>query len=308
MIHAIDRLGSRYKPSDPQFEAQAIKLLQHGNPWLERPSHYWLDEDANRTIESVRYIAMAKDDDSDANLTFRDILTRQSEVPPQFVDSTPDRTYVTTETAGLPLMAIPNLDRYRDEGYRGLIREEAIHADANLDKFRDILPMHPDEAKTYKKVLRLVAYALLLGTLRVRTDKRNGGARQMIASMVDPQDISGRDEDLGPLSVAIRQLTNRSGQRWINQINRDIQSRRNAWGLTETARFVALLHVNGRNAAFIPEELAEAMHALAHQEIQRNPQMHREAKEQLDTLTRWATERPPRSGLFIMTHDIEATL
>jgi hypothetical protein len=168
--------------------------------------------------------------------------------------------------------------------------------------------MHPDEAKTYKKVLRSVAYGLLLGTLRVRTHKRNGGAAQMTVSMVNPQDISGRDEDLGPLSVAIWQLSNRSGQRWLAQINRDVQSRRNAWGLTEGARFVALLHHNGHSASFIPEDLAEAMRALANQEVQRDPEIGREAKKQLQSLDSWATERPARSGMFIMTQDAEATL
>jgi hypothetical protein len=308
VIHAIDRLGRRHKPSEPQFQNQGVKLLQHGNPWLEHPTHHWLNEQASNTIRTARYVAMAQDDESDANLTFRDILKRQSEVPPQFVDSTPDRLYVATETAGQPLMAIPNLDRYRDNAYRPLIRKDAIHGDYHVDKFADIIPMRPEEAKAYKYVLRAVAFGLLMGVLTIRAGRRNGGGRQMTVSMVNQTDIGLRDEDLGPLSVAIWQLSQPGSRRRLKQIDEAVHSQRDTWGLAEHARFVALLYHNGRNSEVIPDDLAQAMTAIAKEEANRQQQVKTEANRQLKSLHEWAQERPADSGLYILKQDAEAAL
>jgi hypothetical protein len=308
VIHAVDRLGQRHKPSDAGFEAQVEKLLQHGNPWLEHPTHYWLEEKAGNTISDACYVAIKPDEDSDANVTFRNVLKRQSEVPLQLVDSTPDRVYVATETAGQPLMAIPELKRYRDKAYYGLIRKEAIHADYHIDKFSDLLPMHPRDADAYKNVLRLVAGGLLLGVLKLHTRRHDGRTQQLTVSMINPNDLGARDEDLGPLSVVIWQLSRPAGERWLNQIEKSVDRRREAWGLTEQARYAALLYHNGNAVHVIPDDLAQAMRGLADAEISNRQQLQSEAKTQLKSLHNWAEERPEGSGIFVMTQDAEAAL
>ena len=300
-IHAIDHLGKRFTPSDPTFEAQVIKLVQNGNPWIEKPAHFWLEEEVRPTIRTSRYIALTKDEGSAANVRFQEILDRNRDIDSQYVASSPDRVYVVSETAGQPLMALPNLENYRDNAYRQLIRNEAVHSDQNIDKFGDLLPKAPEEAKHYKQVLKSFAQGLLLGILKVRIIKGGRGPEQRLSvSMVDETVIGGRDEDLGPLSVAIWQLTRDAGRRWLTQLNKAVRDHMDTWGEEEVIHFVALLHHNGTSGSVPHGDLARAMTALAAKEVENNPTIKNQVNKEIRNIGKWATEKPQRSGVYIM--------
>jgi hypothetical protein len=300
VVRVVDRLGRRYKPSDPQFEAAAMKLVQNGNPWLDEATHYWPKDQVEGSMRTARWIAMHRDE-SDSNQSFREILERNKDVQSQFVDSTPDRVYVASEMAGFPLMAIPRLQDYRDLAYAPHVAKGSIHADQNIDKFTDLLPMESDDARRYKEALRTTVYGILTGVLELRAGQRLAGQpTQLYVSHVDSQRFRGGEVNLGPISVLVWQMSRESGTGLREQIEKAIAQVRQGWGDVEDARLVALLHHHGAVPALPHADLCQAMLALQDEEIRKRPELDEFGRKEYQRLSQWAQERPANSGILVM--------
>ncbi|HJQ25677.1 MAG TPA: tubulin-like doman-containing protein [Blastocatellia bacterium] len=160
-----------------------------------------------------------------------------------------DAVFLYTEYAGLPLAYIGNIDRYRDEAYLPLIRQEAfLHTDRREEKFTDILIKNLDEVAQTLRANRALLVGAILRALTVSSDDIGPATFAFVTSRAGVPDR----QPLGKEHVAIETLK-RNGT-LLGAIETEIIKRRNSLSPVARQKFFAVLayHTMRENDAGLP--------------------------------------------------------
>lgn len=297
-LNVVERLAEQARADSTQYAATVQRLLDFGQPWLAPPTHFVNAGVSMRNVTERVTVALSSVTDSHMLADFRGTLDRKWTKPLSYVESTPDRVYVSSEMAGLPLMAIPDLDRYRNQSYFPLLQKGlTLHTDIHFDKFQDLLLKERDEVEAYQTALEVLGTAILAGVVQGRIGSVPG-RRQGVVEFVF-EDRSGffkEEQPLGVFSLAVRRLCNDSFAGLRDAIRQRTAARLNELDDEQLARWIYLLHHQARHNPVGHAGLSAVLLALAKEEQERNPPLVPLATRAGETLNHWSEENPPGSG------------
>lgn len=306
-VDVIERLTLRLRPETPQYDAAVQRLLDFGQPWLDRVSHHVEMDQLMRNSKEEITVAVSGQSQPSAAKTFRETLSKQWPTPLSFVDSTRDRVYVTSEMAAVPLMAIPDLDRYRNMGYFGQLQDgRSLHTDVNFEKFQDLLIKERHEVEAYLRALEILGTAILCGVVRgsyrAGTDDRRGIVE---FSFEDKKNWTANIRPLGVFSLAVRRLSAPDAESLRDNIRRTTMRRIDHFSDEQLAQWIYLLHHQAQHNPVGHSALAAVLIGLAKDEENRNPGLDRLLRQMAPSLDQWSAEVPPGSGFRTMLLDQE---
>jgi len=302
-VDVIKRLSERHKADTPQYKAVIDQLLSYGKPWLPEPDHFVGDAFIEK--KSQQWIALWEQHGSEYHDDFKKEVERHESY--QFVGSTADRAYVASEVAGVPLMAIRNLKRYRDESYYPLLqRGEVLHTDLAYEKFQDLLLKKSEEVESYTGALRIFLQATLLGIIKAEKSGNGGGMKYVY---VDDSQIFSKSTTLGSFSLAIERLERSQEKALRDGIQARVVDAINNMDDKTMQKWCTLLSFHaggGENASFFsrfPE--THAVREILKQEAssliaQNGDRMKQAVHTELGNITTWATSTPPRPAFWVV--------
>lgn len=300
-VDAIDRFARKFPSDGPEYDSRMRWLLDYGQPWLSAPKHHVLEGETLRHKKQTVTLGLCPTSPETPRRTFLRRMTSNSPQDVPVVDSPADRIYVSTESAGIPLLVTPDLDRYRNNSYYTNLKAGlALHIDVNYEKFQDILIRDAQAAAQYVDALRLLGTALLLNVVRMERTQRPGEAPRTELHYVDRTSVMHESQNLGALKLALRRLTDADADLLRRHIQADNDRRLRAMTDIERARWLVLLRHHTRYQTLGNAALALVFGRLAEQLEARDPDIIPQARSELDRLREWAVELPPGSGIFCL--------
>jgi len=306
-VDVLERLAETYSPNSGEYRSAVENLLGYSQPWLAKPTHFAdHQEDSPQTVRAL-WIAAGGGTNPVYLSQFKETLEAVSPKKAKVVGSTPDRVYGYSEIAGLPLMVIPDLHRYRNDAYYPLLeRNEVLHTDLQFEKFRDLMIMEKREVVAYIDALGTLLKAILLGLVRAKQEVLTD--RGDMVTYLYRQTSGGLYEkvvDLGPFSLAIRRLARKGERDLRDAVQADIARVVDNMLTADALQWYALLEFHAHHersffARFSEDHIVRVLLDKEAKQVRQDRQISVEqARVELDNLTTWAREHPKNSGMFI---------
>ena len=297
-VDVVERLAQEARPDTQRYASALQRLLEFGQPWLAQPTHFINAPQTMRYKKSTITVALSSVADPNAREEFRKALSARWKTPLPIVDSAPHQVYVSSEVAGIPLMAIPDLDRYRNAGYFPALENGLVlHGDVNFEKFQDLMVKEQEEVDLYLAALEVLGMGILTGVVQGR-HRDSGSSRKGVVEFVfeDPTSFFGDAIHLGPFSLAIRKLSAISAEHLREAIRRRTATVLDHLNDDGLARWIYLLRYTARYCPTGQGGLAATLDSIAQDLEIRNPHLVPMATRARDTLNHWSEENPAGSG------------
>jgi hypothetical protein len=151
-----------------------------GAGWLKRGSHFMGDSGVMNNIKSMAYLGIANKVDDEYDDFFRLFRRFNNTAERLNVDSSLACYY--SEFAGIPLMYINDLDKYK-QSYLEIARKPSagLHIDRFDEKYADILLKTDVEIATLREAIRILLTGTILGVIEVFEDQGRLGYKFMRA-------------------------------------------------------------------------------------------------------------------------------
>ncbi|KAA0574342.1 hypothetical protein FZ983_27760 [Azospirillum sp. B21] len=297
-VDVVERLSRQSPPDSPQYIAMVQRLLDYGQPWLDNATHFINDTVSMRNVQEKVIVALSKKTPTQIRTDFERTLGKKWKEPLAGADSTPDRVYVSSELAAFPLMAIPDLDRYRNASYfPHLQRGFALHTDVNFEKFQDLLLKRQEEVDSYLTALETLGAGILagvvIGRMRNAPGSRHGVTEFFFA---DKRGFFNETLPLGVFSLAVRKLCSADGFEQANAIRAATAERLGDLTDEELGHWLFLLYYSARNNPVGHAGFAAVLNAMAREQEMANPGIEPYIKRAGETLNHWSEENPQGSG------------
>lgn len=297
-VDVVERLSRQTPPDSPQYMATAQRLLDYGQPWLDNAAHFINDTVSMRNVQEHIVVALSKNTSTQIRNDFQLTLRKKWKDPLANADSTPDRVYVSSQRAAFPLMAIPDLDRYRNASYfPHLQRGFALHTDVNFEKFQDLLLKRQEEVDSYLTALETLGAGILagvvIGRMRSAPGSRHGVTEFFFA---DKRGFFNETLPLGVFSLAVRKLCSADGSEQGNAIRAATAERLGDLSDEELGYWIFLLYYSARNNPVGHAGFAAVLNAMAREQERANPGIESYIKRAGETLIHWSEENPQGSG------------
>ncbi|MFP5514209.1 MAG: tubulin-like doman-containing protein [Alphaproteobacteria bacterium] len=303
----IERMGRRHQQSEQSYAAAISALVGFGHPWLSQPAHFTNRDVSMKNVKLEFWCAMQPRMGSDAHEKFQETVRAIADVPPQVVDSPPDKVYMSSEMAGFPLTVVPGLAEYRDRSYLPRLQNnEVLHTDYRYEKFQDLLVREPAELEAYLRALEVVAQAILVGSLRGEMSQEQG-RRTGISSfhfLERKMGMRAQRRDLGPFALAVRRLMLEREQPLRNAIETDVKSRIDQFDVTDYIRWYALLTSTADENPVGNPAFAMLLATLAQRIADRYPHVVEDADFQRNRMETWSIENPAGSGFRCLVKEV----
>jgi hypothetical protein len=306
-VDVLERLVEKYPLDSDRYRSAISNLLGYGQPFLAKPTHFADKQDESPQLARGSWLAVGTGVNPTHRNNFAAVLAGMATGSVQVVSGAADRVYAYSEVAGLPLMVVPDLDRYRNNAYFPLLeRGEVLHTDLQFEKFRDLLVMDKKEVVAHIDALRTLLKAILLGVVRAKQDVlEDAGDVITYLYRMTSGGLFEKEIDLGPFSLATRRLA-RTGERALRDaIAADVMSKVNAMDDERALHWYALLSFHGNDdrsffKRFSKDHIVRVLLEDEARAWREERQVENEsARMYLDNLRHWALERPLRSGLYI---------
>lgn len=307
-VDVLERLAETYPPNSGDYRSAVENLLGYAQPWLAKPTHFAdHQEDSPQTVRAL-WVAAGGGTNPTYLSQFKETLEAVSPKKAKLVGSTPDRVYGYSEVAGLPLMVIPDLNRYRNDAYYPLLeRNEVLHTDLQFEKFRDLMIMEKREVVAYVDALGTLLKAILLGLIRAKQEilLEHGD----MVTYLYRQTSGGLYEkvvDLGPFSLAIRRLARKGERDLRDAVQSDVARITGDMRTDDALQWYALLEFHAHQeqsffARFSEDHIVRVLLDMEAKQVRQAYQISvDEARVELDNLRSWALEHPRKSGMYIL--------
>jgi hypothetical protein len=297
-VDVLERLSRQTPAGTPLYGATLQRLIDYGQPWLAPPTHFTDETSAKSNVVTQIMVAVSRRTAEQVRSDFTESLRQKWHQPLAHVDSTPDRVYVSSERVAFPLMAIPDLDRYRNASYYPhLQRGIAVHTDANFEKFQDLLLKRQEEVEVYLQALETLAKGIVSGVVAGVVRAGAGGKSRLPEySFRDRGSLFHDDIPLGGFSLAVRKLCTPDGTVLAEAIRTATTVRLRNLDDTELGRWIYLLHHAARYNPIGHPGLSAVFAALAEEEQHKNPGLVQQVRLASETVALWSAENPPGSG------------
>jgi hypothetical protein len=157
--------------TDEQQRNQMVnRFYTMGAGWLKKGAHFMGDSGVMNNIKSMAYLGIASKPDDEYDDFVKIFKRSNNTADRQNVDSSLICYY--SELAGIPLMYINDLDRYK-QGYLEIARKPGagLHIDRFDEKFTDILLKSDTEVAALREAIRILLTGTILGAVDVFVDK-----------------------------------------------------------------------------------------------------------------------------------------
>jgi len=302
-IDTLDRFTRKYPPERSDYEGKVQQLVDNGMPWLARPTHHVISDTAFQYRKKAVTLAICPSSPRKAREDFQAAVKKTYGEADATVDSPPDRIYVSSEMAGIPLLVVPDLDRYRNEGYFSNLRAGyTLHTHVDFEKYQDILLRRAGDAETYIATLRILGSAIAAGV--VRGDYAGSGSRtgRLIEfSYTDRVNhLFAKTETLGPLRLAIKRLSEPGEARLRQAIETETKRRLTELDDTGRAQWLVLLRHHGKYQPTGNTMLSNMLDKLAEEIERTNPELIPLARRERDSIAQWTETYPQGSGILCL--------
>ncbi|MGB9595899.1 MAG: tubulin-like doman-containing protein, partial [Candidatus Poribacteria bacterium] len=166
---AVKTFMQRY--SDEGQRNQMInRFYTMGTGWLRKGTHFMGDPSVMNNISSMSYLGIASKRDDEYEEFIKLFRTYNNTAERQNVDSSLVCYY--SENAGIPLMYINDLDRYK-QCYLEIAKKPSagLHIDRFDEKYTDILLKSDTEIAALREAIRILLTGTILGAIDVFEDK-----------------------------------------------------------------------------------------------------------------------------------------
>jgi len=166
---AVKTFMQRY--SDEQQRNQMIsRFYTMGAGWLKKGSHFMGDPSVMNNIKSMAYLGIANKPDDEYEDFIKIFRRHNNTAERQNVDSSLVCYY--SEFAGIPLMYINDLDRYK-QCYLEIAKRpgSGLHIDRFDEKYTDILLKSDTEIAALREAIRILLTGAIVGAIDVFEDK-----------------------------------------------------------------------------------------------------------------------------------------
>jgi hypothetical protein len=203
-VNAVEKFDLSIDRTDSNYSRYVGELLVKGSPWLA-DSRTAVDEWQSDLVYD-RFLSFSKLSDEAAQMRLLDVV-RKNESGVEEIDGPPDVIYATSAKIGIPLMAIPGLQAYRDTAYyprldgRGDRSPHILHTELDPSKFQDLLPHSEIDAKNRVDALKLLVLGIMLRVVEPEFDEDSTSARW---SFDEAQFYYSKRRDLGHFNGAVR--------------------------------------------------------------------------------------------------------
>ncbi|MGH8551678.1 MAG: hypothetical protein ACRERS_00105, partial [Methylococcales bacterium] len=307
-------LAEKYRPETPAYARIMDGLLTYAEPWLGgRPSHHVEHEQIGGIQKKVFLIARKESQLSPGLAAFEHYINHKIAGPVNRVSTTADRIYATQTVAGVALMSIPDLDRYRNLAYYPAINKgDFIHTDLAFEKFQDLLSKTPQEVEQYIQVLKSFLESVLIGTISADYDDLGGKTGALLNyRFIDKSGLYSKTIDLGPFSVALQILLRSESDPLLRDVRVRTHKIRQQMTDRRERQWYALLrfHSDDPRSFFhrFPDQGAErkTLNTLANAIFpERDEKVIAASKIELSNIDQWTLEQPEGSGLKVLSHEV----
>lgn len=166
---AVKTFMQRY--SDEQQRNQMInRFYTMGAGWLKKGSHFMGDPSVMNNIKSMAYLGIANKPDDEYEDFIKMFRRHNNTAERQNVDSSLVCYY--SEFAGIPLMYINDLDRYK-QCYLEIAKRpgSGLHIDRFDEKYTDILLKSDTEIAALREAIRILLTGAIVGAIDIFEDK-----------------------------------------------------------------------------------------------------------------------------------------
>jgi hypothetical protein len=178
-VDAIKVFYDRYGKDEQQLLSKIKHFAQYGKVWLKKSAFASVDESVMDNYAEEIEIGINQAGMIHANYTnFYSKLKGYLEASGlkcsigSSVDIARDSVYIYNEYAGIPLMFIEGLDKYKecyiDQSMNN--PDRTLHIDRNDDKFLDILTKTEEEVEAIIKVTKILIGCSILRIIDIETD------------------------------------------------------------------------------------------------------------------------------------------
>jgi len=166
---AVKTFMQRY--NDEQQRNQMInRFYTMGAGWLKKGSHFMGDPSVMNNIKSMAYLGIANKPDDEYEDFIKIFRRHNNTAERQNVDSSLVCYY--SEFAGIPLMYINDLDRYK-QCYLEIAKRpgSGLHIDRFDEKYTDILLKSDTEIAALREAIRILLTGAIVGAIDIFEDK-----------------------------------------------------------------------------------------------------------------------------------------
>ncbi len=165
---AVKTFMQRY--SDEKRNQLINRFYAMGAGWLKKGSHFMGDASVMNNIKSMAYLGIADKRDDEYENFIKLFKTYNDNIERQNVDSSLVCYY--SENAGIPLMYIDDLDRYK-QCYLEIAKRSGagLHIDRFDEKYTDILLKSDNEIAALREAIRILLTGTILGVIDVFEDR-----------------------------------------------------------------------------------------------------------------------------------------
>lgn len=240
-VNAVENFDVSLDRTDPNYSRYVGELLVKGSPWLG-DSRTAVD-DWKADLVHDRFLSFSKLSDEAAQKRLLDVV-RKNESGVDEIDGPPDVIYATAAKVGIPLMAIPGLQAYRDTAYyprldgRGDRSPHILHTELDPSKFQDLLPHSAEDAKNRVKALKLLMQGIMLRIVQPDYDEDSASPRW---SFEEAQFYHSKRRNLGHFNGAVRLLAKPDGVR--DALDKSIEARLTGAAPSEREKLLVLARI-----------------------------------------------------------------
>jgi hypothetical protein len=225
-----------------QLEERVAKFVTNGSPWVVPSAIASIENVIRSNYEedaSLGLSALSKRHDryNDFVSKMRDaVAAKLTKVPlgPE-VDVESNSIYFSSEMAGMPLLFIDRLDRYKDAYLKRVIAGRPHHLTRFEDRFVDILTKEPGEIEQTIRINQMLILGAILKLIEVNQDIEGN----TIYSYRDTEAVPPQTIPLGSPYMAVETLRSRTDR--LEYLERKVSELRSRLTLEGRKKFLIVL-------------------------------------------------------------------